>query len=327
MRRFVFFLFLGISIAIQAQKEVVQILKAPEVSESLMKLYLAPFAKMTNKHMNSGWYHSAKTDRFLGFDLSLSMTISSVPSTERGFYLLEIDDFDEFYTKIPLSPSIAPNVSGVSNTLPDIKNRISGYQFQLPNGSDLQNTSIPLISFGIGLPFHTQLNLRYLPKVDLGDIGDVTQYGVSVTHSIKEYIPAFRKVPALSLSVWGGVSNQSNEIGIDYLSYSDSKQILSGKAFSYSGKVLIGWDVHFLSAYIGAGYGITKVDYALKGNYLVGDPTLQITEKDPLSVRYNFNQIEYNFGLNAKISFMDVFVEFSPSDYHTVNFGVGYSFR
>ncbi len=312
-----------------AQKDVVEFLQFSETSyqTQLMKLYMEPLAKMQQSNLNTGMYHTAKPHRFLGFDFSISMATTTMSDIKKGFYITDLPDFDNNYTVLTTSTPITPNVSGKTNNLSVIKSNSTGENITLPNGSGLTKISIPILSVGLGLPYNTELRLNFFPQNKNKDLGSTTKYGGSIKHSIKEYIPGLNVIPMLSLSLLGGYSVMTNNIDISYPSSNTNGQKLHGKTSGYTGRILAGMDMRVFSAYAGVGYGVSTVEYTLKGKYYVGNTTNETEEINPVSVTYDYSQIDINFGINAKIKFIDIFADYSFGGYNTLNFGIGYNFR
>ncbi len=315
--------------AMNAQKNVVEFLQfpEPEYREQLMLLYLKPLAKMQQSNLNTGMYHSAKTHRFLGFDFSVSMAMTTMSDIKKGFYITDLPDFDNKYNVLTNSTTITPNISGETNYLPTIKSKSTGDNIDFPNGSGLTKIALPMISVGIGLPYNTELRLHYLPKYENKDIGKTTKYGATVKHSIKEYIPELNKIPMLSLSVLGAYHLMLNDIDVSNSASLSSNQNLHGKTTGYTGRVLAGMDMRIFSAYAGIGYGASSVDYSLEGRYLIGTASTQTEMADPVSVHYDYSQVDFNFGINAKVKFIDIFADYSFGGFNTLNFGIAYNFR
>ncbi len=325
---FTFILFAS-TLLMNAQSDVVEFLQfsQPEYRQQLMQLYLDPLAKMQQSNLNTGMYHSAKTHRFLGFDFSISMAMTNMSDIKKGFYVTDLPDFENNYTVLTTSTPISPNVSGETNNLSEIKSNNTGENIVLPNGSGLSKISLPMISVGVGLPYNTELRLHYLPKYDNKDIGSTTKYGGTIKHSIKEYIPGLNEIPMLSLSLMGGYNIMLNDIDVSYPASISNNQQLHGETSGYTGRLLVGMDMRIFSAYAGVGYGASKVDYTLKGKYYVGNTSEEAEETDPISVSYDYSQIDINFGINAKVKFIDIFADYSFGGFNTLNFGIGYNFR
>ncbi|MCW3804186.1 DUF6588 family protein [Plebeiibacterium marinum] len=316
-----------LSFQLKAQKEVVKFLQFSNSEHQvwMMEQYLQPLAKMQNGNLNSGWYHTVKPHRFLGFDLSLSMASTNMSDIKKGFYVTDMPGFEDGY--IVSANPISPNVSGTTPDLPQIKRAGSGEELDMPNGSGLQKITIPMLSLGVGLPYRTELRFNILPEFDNDDLGKTSKYGASIKHSIKEYIPGLSEIPMLSLAMMGGYGIMKNDVEVIQSGNDVVGQVLQGETSGYTGRLLVGMDMRFFSAFAGVGYGASTVEYALKGNYYVGSIADQDIQKDPVLVSYDFSQIDVNFGVNIKVKFFDIFADYSLGGYNTFNFGLGYSFR
>ncbi len=312
---------------LRGQKEMVNLLQTPEIINELATEYLNPMAEMMSSSLHTGWYRTAKTHRFLGFDVSLNMSVSSTPSDKRGYHLTKIKEFDKYYTVTDGSFSIAANVAGVTNNFPSVKSKDNGRQIQLPKGEGEDKVSLSVLSAGIGLPYNTELRIKLMPKIDKGGMGDVVQYGVGIKHSIKEYIPGLEDIPTLSLAAFGAYSVINNEILLEYPSSITSRQMLDGSVSGFTGKIVAGIDVPVLSTYIGIGYGSSAVQYTLKGNYYVGDVLAEKEQKDPLSVEYDYTQVQVDFGIKAKLGMIDIFAGYNPGEFGTFSFGAGINIK
>ncbi len=328
MKKKCVFLFFALLVYVNAiaQKDVVGYLQLTDLRDPFIKAYLTPMAKMTSSNMNTGWFSSAKVKRFMAFDVGFSMTETSVPSVKRGFYVDQIDNFDNYYTKYS-EVSIAPNVAGSSEALPVLSDIASGELIQLPDGNDLQKLRMPVFKFRLGLPYDTEVALKYMPKIKNGDFGKTSQIGIAFMHDIKEYFPGLKKVPAMSMGISVGGLWFNDDVELDYESTTVSNQVLKGRSKAYSGVLLVGWDVRILSFYAAGGYTLSQVKYDLKGYYYVGDTEDLNEEKDPVSIKYDMNQLVFYAGVLAKLGFIDVFAEYTPAEYSTFSFGIGYSFR
>lgn len=307
---------------VRAQKEVATFLQTPEIMNGAAKAYLEPMAQMLGSNLQTSWYNSAKTHRFLGFDFSIGMASSSMPTSKRGYHLTQLPGFDENYRVKDNSFSIAANVAGKTEDHPTIK-RLNGREVQLPKGEGQDNVLLPILSGGLGLPYNTELRVKIMPKIDKGGMGNLYQYGVGIKHSVKEYIPGLNKIPAMSLAVFGAYSAINSDVSLQYPSLSNLDQHLKGSVQGYTGRLLLGFDVPVFSAFMGLGYSSSNVEYALKGSYFVGDVLDEIEEKDPLTVKYDLGEMAFDFGVKAKLGMVQIFAAYSPGDYASFSVGAG----
>ncbi len=308
---------------VKAQKEVVTLLQTPEIMYGAANAYLNPMAQMLGSYLQTSWYNSAKTHRFLGFDVSIGMASSTMPTSKRGYHLTQLPGFDENYKAKNGSFSIAANVAGRTENYPTIISKSSGKEIQLPKGEGQDNLMLPVISGGLGLPYNTELRLKLMPKIDKGSMGNLYQYGLGIKHSIKEYVPGLNKIPAMSLAIFGAYSAISSDVSLQYPSSSTQSQQLKSSVKGYTGRLLLGFDVPVFSAFMGLGYSSSTVQYALKGNYFVGDVLDEIEEKDPLTVNYDLGKMALDFGVKAKLGIVQIFAAYSPGDYASFSVGAG----
>ncbi|MGB5927010.1 MAG: DUF6588 family protein, partial [Cyclobacteriaceae bacterium] len=161
------------------------------------------------------------------------------------------------------------------------------------------------------------------PKIDKGSMGNLNQYGLGIRHSVKEYIPGLNKIPTMSLAVFGAYSAISSDVSVQYPSSSAQYQLLKSSVKGYTGRLLVGFDVPVFSAFMGLGYSSSTVEYALKGNYFVGDVLDELEEKDPLTVNYDFGKMALDFGVKAKLGIVQIFAAYSPGDYASFSVGAG----
>ncbi len=318
---------LSLSLIVKGQKEIVNFLQAPEISIQFATEYLTPLSKMMDNNIRSGWYKTAKAHRFLGFDVGLSLSIVNSPSNKRGYYINQIKDFNQYYRIKDGSYSVAANIAGETISHPIIKNKDNGREIELPKGEGLEKLSLPVIAAGIGLPYNTEIRIKLTPNFNVEEVGSVMQYGIGIKHSIKEYLPGLEDIPALSVSVFGAYSILSNKIDLDYPSSLNTSQSLEGITNGYSGRILAGVDVPYLSAFIGIGYGSSTIEYALKGDYYIGDLTNEQDEKDPLKVTYEYSKVEVDIGLKLKLGFVEFSAAYTPGEYSTFNVGAGLNIR
>lgn len=310
---------------VRAQKDVVTFLQAPEISQGLAKEYLTPLSEMMQASLNSGWNTTAKPHRFLGFDVSLNMSFSSTPTDKRGYYVDHVPEFDKYYTVDNFS--IAANIAGTTLSNPIINSKADGRSVELPKGQGEDKISLPVLTAGVGLPYNTELRIKLRPKMNNGNIGEVAQYGVGFKHSIKEYVPVLDNIPILSLSVFGAYSLVSNDIAVVYPSNNILEQQLEGDIKGYLGSLLVGIDVPVLSAYMGIGYSSSTVDYALIGNYYMGDVSAQEVSSNPLDISYEYGNLVVDLGAKVKLGMVEIFAAYTPGKYGVFNVGAGISLR
>jgi len=140
--------------------------------------YAKPFGTTLGMAFNSGSYHTAKVADFFGFSISF-----------RGMLILIPDD-DLTFT---------PNFEAGSGYTADQPTATiygsEGASYYGPNGyivypPGINKSSIPAVLPQISASFMgTEVMLRYLPSISLGDEEDLSMFGIGLKHSISRYIP------------------------------------------------------------------------------------------------------------------------------------------
>lgn len=354
MKKITFLLRLGLLGAIAfapmssiAQKDVAAFLRLdPQDAAKLSEAYLKPFGKGLGWGLSGSWYNSGKPHKLGGFDLTFSLNTVIVPSSDKSFNLTSLGLSSNVSSVDPLKTT-SPTVSGSSSGLPvKYTTTIDGVpnqsvQFNLPSGGNLSAIPMPILQAGIGLPFHTEIVGRYVPKVDIPDVGNVSLWGIGIKNEFKELIPGISLLP-FSLSAMVGYTSFNSDIDISYKPevsapsatyYKD--QMLNVKSSAIATRLIISKSLPVLTVYAGVGYNITKTTMDLKGNFPVGlemqggQPVISGNENltDPLSLSFKNNGVSANAGFRLKLAVIAFHVDYTLAKYSTVNAGIGINFR
>ena len=165
--------------------------------------------------MAGGWYNTAKTHKKLGFDITLSINSSFIPTSAETYSTLGL-------TSIVASSEQLPTVlGGKTNETMSISLFGQGSfpelnaSFTAPSGikDDLPLNIIatPSLQLAVGLPFKTDLIIRYIP-VRSSKNTSVGLKGVGIKHNLLQYFGPAEKVPLIDVSLLAAYSTYS----IDY---------------------------------------------------------------------------------------------------------------
>ena len=163
------FFCLGLN-SIKAQ-DIGNLLLAGEDASLLSENYLNPAINGLMSGINSGWYTTAKTHKKFGFDLTIAMSASFTPDKGQTF---NFDPNQYNYISLDNGNSTLPTVlSEIENgttfqvSIPTTAGDFKVGNFTMPGGTasemPFNATPTPLIQFGLGLPFKTDIKLRYVP--------------------------------------------------------------------------------------------------------------------------------------------------------------------
>lgn len=283
----------------------------------LTEAYLKPYGDMLGRTLNGGWYNSADVHKVAGFDFTLGVNMAMVPASGKRFDVAALlpKMSGNYDLKDPLV-HMAPTAAGEMRTRPVLT--YGGEDFlTLPNGSGFNKFPMPVVQLGVGLPFHSELVLRFVPGFDIGNAGKIQMFGFAAKHSVKEYIPFIKRVPFLSTTVMVAYTNFGSELGVVWEQRTDQELHIDSKGVT--SRLLIGANLPVVAIYAGAGYGSTNSDFALKGNYngLI----------NPFVIGYHNRGFDVNAGLRLRLGILAIHGDYSIGDYPMVTAGVGLNFR
>lgn len=299
-------------------------------ASTLMGAYINPAMEGLIFAMNGGWYHTAKTHKKLGFDITIGLNASMVPTEQENF---NFSDYN-FEGTLVASPNSTPTVMGNSNPATVMYTTSDGeetVEFEMPEGikDDLPLNAVPapMIQATIGTFFDTDVTVRYTPKVG-DDSVEGQLYGVGLKHNIMQYFGPLEKLP-LNVAILGGFTNMTVDYDIEEgESFDGSNQRAEFKLNSYTVQAVASLDFPFVTLYGGLGYAGGKSSLGVLGTYIVqyssGDTDTII---DPININYNPGGVRANVGAKLKLAFFHIFADYTIQEYRNLTAGVAFSFR
>ncbi len=312
--------------------------ESAEDGEKLIGGFIAPAIKAFSLGVNQGWYNTAKPHKIAGFDLTFSGSLVTVPSSDRLFDtnalgLSEITVVDEFTGlrksdgNIPtiLGPDTPPTFS-LNSTLGN-----TGDDFQGPGGVDLGadakflKNKMPAAMFqlGFGLPKGTDLKLRLVPKIDVGD-GKFNLFGIGIMHDIKQHIPGIKDLP-FDLAAIIGYTKIKLDVALDPTSNPDQKGLFEVKSTTIQG--LISKKLSVVTFYGGLGYNIAKSNLGLLGTYDIGSGGTSTTIKDPVDLEFKASGFRATAGMRLKLAVFTFSADYTLQKYKALTLGFGINVR
>jgi hypothetical protein len=194
-------------------------------------------------------------------------------------------------------------------TISDRDPRTPDETVDLPRG--LLNTPVAPLAvpqIGAGTVLGTDAQLRYLPETSISDYGSVSMFGLSVRHSLSQYIP----LSPINLAVQGTWQN---------LSVSGNEEPNSGKIIDASGWVLNAQisksvPVAPITVYGGLQYEKFGVDVGYTFQTDAGTSTVSLNQDAANSVRALA-------GISVTLAIIQLNVDYALSSNNTVSAGVG----
>ncbi|MEZ4973150.1 MAG: DUF6588 family protein [Cyclobacteriaceae bacterium] len=322
---------LSYPIASSAQDDIDQFLsESAEDGEKLVGAYIAPAIKAFSIGLNQGWYNTAKPHKVAGVDLTASFSLMKVPSSEQLFDANALG-----LTNIALvnsSTGLAETNGNIPTILgPDIPPTFSSTQtlgntsddFQGPGGLELGDdvkllkNKMPaaMIQLGFGLPKGTDVKLRLVPKVDVGD-GKFNMFGIGVMHDVKQYIPGIKNMP-FDLSAFVGYTKMKLDVPFD----PGQNGVFEVSSTTIQG--VISKKVAVLTFYGGLGYNIAKSKLAMLGTYDIGGSPIN----DPVDLSYAASGFRTTVGMRLKLAVFTFHGDYTIQKYNALTVGFGISVR
>lgn len=314
------------------------LLLAKDDAGLLMKNYISPVMSGMMYSLNNGWYHTAKTHKKLGFDITIEANAAIVPSNAKTF---NFNTADYKYLTLESGSNTMSTVMGSENTS-EISVRIpeaNDYKvatFILPDGigDDLPLNAVPspMIQASVGIPFDTDIIIRFLPKVNTDDVkGNLIGFGIK--HNVMQYLGPLDKLP-LNVALLIGYTNMNATYDLKNSSgLAGVDQAVAFKLNAYTFQAIASIDLPIISVYGGVGYDKGTSTLKLKGTYELeytmenSNETVKESVKDPLNMDFDANGVRGTLGARLNIGFFKLFADYTVKEYNTVSAGIAFSFR
>jgi hypothetical protein len=337
VRSVIILLLLSSTFVSKAQEDASNLLQeSVDDGEKLLSAYLSPFMKSVSLGMNQGWYNTAKPHKLFGVDLTATVSFMQIPNsqlfydaTKLGLKQVELSTSSPGYPQAPtiFGPDKTPVFNSQSNP---------SETFEGAPGIDLKGSigknwmPVPMVHLGIGLPKNTDLKIRFIPSIDLGDGGSLKMIGFGVMHDIKQYIPAIKHLP-FDLSGLVGYTR----LNLDYKTQPADQDVAGENQrgeFVMSATTIqgvISKKISVLTVYGGVGYNIAKSHVAFKGTYDFNEDGdfNDAREKDPLDLRYAASGLRATAGFRLKLAVITLHADYTLQKYKALTVGFGINVR
>jgi hypothetical protein len=306
------------------QKDVTEFLEIGKADAKILsEAYLRPYGEMLGRSLNGNWYNSASVHKVGGFNITLGINLVMVPDSRKSFDMNPLlAKMQGSYTLQNENNNIAPTIAGKQSARPVLEWDDDGSPVSLPmpDGTGYDKIPLPMAQVSVGLPFRTEVSLRFVPTISASESGKVNLLGFGVKHDLKEYIPFIKRLPALQSSVMVGYTKFNGEVAVSQFE-GGSGQLLDINSGAFTSRLLVGVNIPFLAVYTGLGYGTATSDFDLKGDF--GNEI----GKDPLSLSYKTSGFDFNAGLRLRFGIIALHGDYTFGEYSMATAGIGISFR
>ncbi|WP_430809391.1 MULTISPECIES: DUF6588 family protein [unclassified Carboxylicivirga] len=301
------------------QGQIIDFLKAGQADANVLsEAYLLPYGEMLGVNLNSGWYNSAKVHKLGGFDITVSASYTKAPGSKKSF--------DP--NALPLS-TVAPKQTGMAPTMAGSDRQSMDFYLQgdpqrntilSMEGADADIFISPMVQAAIGLPFHTEIMGRFMPKTSFGDYGNAGLWGIGLKHSIKDYIPFVKRVPFLHTSILAAYTDFDAKLKVSEAGIGQGN--LKTQAGAFTTRLLVGVNIPVVSFYTGLGYGTTTSNFDLKGAFNGYEDI-----DTPIALEYKTDGFDFNAGMRIRLGIISLHGDYSIGDYDVITAGLGINFR
>lgn len=327
-------------------------------AEKMLQAYLEPFANILGSDLNAGWYNTARPHQLGGVDITATVSWAKAPASLFTYDAMALDLYGQLD---PENGTIAPTVVGNMENRPTMvytetvdypdgsSQEVEYARYNLPNGTSVDYFPLPMLQLSVGLPFGTDVSVRFLPMIQMGDYGEIGLWGLGGKHSISQWIPGIKALEFLDISIQGGYTNVSSSVNVDvvplemedmvdpYPDFDWDDQFVAQKVSGWTANLIASQTFSVLTIYEGIGYASSLVELAMLGHYPVptvitegediGKPSYEIIE-DPFRFSYeNINNLRMNVGARIKLGVLTLHYDFTYTLYATHSVGIGISFR
>jgi hypothetical protein len=320
--------------AAHAQSDLENLIKGSrDDANYLVKGYMTPALNTIGYGLNQGWYNTAKPHKVLGFDLTITASAISIPSSDLT-YRVENSKLSTIDLVTPTPAAGAADVPTIfgADVTPVYRYRQGGGTFNGAPGLNFDvpiagsAVPVPMVQLGIGLPKGTDVKLRFFPSTGLGAggrDGNVGMFGIGVLHDVKQYIPGVKELP-FDLSAFVGYTKLNFDVNLDPTNNPSQKATFGSSATTIQG--LISKKISVLTFYGGLGFNFIGSDLNVKGTYNLGGAT-PTTVTDPISISNSTSSASFTAGLRLKLAIFTFHGDYTFQKYNALTLGFGFNVR
>jgi hypothetical protein len=284
--------------------------------------YTRPVADALGADMNAGLFRTAAfgetgllpgIDVYVGASVMGAFTAGSPDAFQPSDDRIQTDNGRTLIVKYPNQDLPTAFGDGDSPGNAELIDQQTGTQMgEVTLPGSLINTPIaPLVvpQVGVGTVLGTDAQLRYLPETSFNDYGTVALVGVSVRHSLSQYIP-LSPINVAVQGTWQRLSLSGSEGG------RNSREIVEASGWALNAQVSKDVPVLPLTFYGGVQYERFGVDVNYTFN-ASGQTATFTYEQDAA------NKVRALAGMSLSLAILRINVDYALSSNNTVSAGVG----
>jgi hypothetical protein len=153
--------------------------------------YVTPATDAAVYQSVSGWIRTPKKPELWDVGIALHANIFFTPQRDRTF-TINNSDFTFFQLTEGTSATVPSAVGNDYQVLLTGRLGDSEVRLKTPEGIDMKTVAYPYLQGSLGLPYGTELVIKYSPKVDLKK-SNYQVYGFGLMHNVSQYFAPFEK--------------------------------------------------------------------------------------------------------------------------------------
>ncbi|MFY0603715.1 MAG: hypothetical protein JXQ93_07175 [Flavobacteriaceae bacterium] len=324
---------LTLSFNAKAQDGMEAILLAdPADANKLLSAYVNPAMKGLIYGMNSGWYHTAKVHKTFGFDISIGLNASVVPSADEIFNFADLGLTSVTSTSATAATIAGPKISPLVTVNTTYMGTPVTASFNMPEGvkDDLPLNAVPTpaVQFNLGLPAKFEAMVRLVPNVGSDDVkGNLL--GLGLKKEITSWFGPMEKTP-LHVSLLAAFTSMSVDYDLqNESSINGSNQAAEFKLNSYTVQAIASLNFPFINFYGGFGYSGGSSSLKMLGTYDLEYNSGTITRQviDPIDQDFDASGFRTTLGTRLSLGFFKIFADYTLQEYNTISAGIAFSIR
>jgi len=305
----------------------------------LIKNYMEPLVMGFSYGMSNGWYNTAKAHKTLGFDLTITATMTSIPESKEYFTFVPSE-----YTNVHLSGSndqVSTILGPSSDSGPELEftyydeataTTVSSGTFR-PVGLGLEDeigynvVPSPMVQLSVGTFKNTDLIIRYVPEISYENF-KTSAFGFGIKHDIKQWIPGLKRIP-IDIALLAAFSGFDNHYSLADLAIDGENKEAVFNINNWTIQALVSKKISILTVYAGVGCATVNSEMKMKGTYTVEDDAGEeiYSMEDPIALSYEESSWRATGGLRLKFAFFTLHADYTYQKYSMLSAGFGFSFR
>ena len=297
--------------------------------------YFSPGTDAVIYGMSSGWFNTAKSKKFLRFEISAIGNLSFTDSDNQSFTFNESDYNNISFQSGPSSQNVAtalgennPDINMIVNVEDPNSNQSTQISLRLPQGlasEDINFVPTGFIQASIGLIKGFELKARFLPEVKTEDV-DSKFFGLGLQNELTELIP-FDKILPIRIAVMAGYSRYDGEFR-----FNDNSSIVSGvnrriesEAESWLFAGIVSTKLPVINFYGSLGYVTGNATTSLLGQYNLNTGVSGVDSQaliDPFSVSSDVSGVKATLGFKLSLAFFRIHGDYSFQEFNTASLGI-----